>query len=64
MGMSQKLQFLRRSFVCWQWFQACGAKPNFPESPFSRVYTNNPLLENRENGISIDRGGNIIDSKT
>jgi hypothetical protein len=34
MGMSQKLQFLRRSFVYWHGFQACGVKPNFPESPF------------------------------
>ena len=40
--MSPKVQSLRHSFVCWYGFQACGAQPNFPESPFSRVYMNNP----------------------
>jgi hypothetical protein len=44
MGMSQKLQFLRRSFISWQWFQTFDAKPNFSESPFSRVYTKNPKM--------------------
>jgi len=37
--------FIRRSFLYWHGFQACGVKPNFPESPFSRVYTNNPIVE-------------------
>jgi hypothetical protein len=33
--------------VYWQRFQADDAKPNFPESPFSRVYTKNPYLNRK-----------------
>jgi hypothetical protein len=53
MGMSQKLQFLRQSFVYWHGFQACGVKPNFPESPFSRVYTNNPIIDQYDAEVSF-----------